>query len=113
MTEIFKDIVQACPNIKAVVIHGEEPHKVIVKNGGFIPLEMIFNKTQNVAHGSRLSNNFYHSCEWIIYTDVVVETVTKTQYLWSPQRIETRFYLSQLVTQLKKGRHESKSRRME
>ena len=75
MTEIFKDIVQACPNIKAVVIHGDEPHKVIVKNGGFIPLEMIVNKTQNVAHGSRLSNNFYHSCEWIIYTDVVVETV--------------------------------------
>jgi hypothetical protein len=25
MTEIFKDIVQACPNIKALVIHGEEP----------------------------------------------------------------------------------------
>ena len=75
MTEIFKDIVQACPNIKAVVIHGEEPHKVIVKNGGVIPLELIVNKTQNVAHGSRLSNNAYRSCEWIIYTDVVVETV--------------------------------------
>jgi hypothetical protein len=75
MTEIFKDIFQACPNIKAVVIHGEEPHKVIVKNGGFIPLELIVNKTHNVAHGCRLSNNAYHSCEWIIYTDVVVETV--------------------------------------
>jgi hypothetical protein len=75
MTEIFKDIFQACPNIKAVVIHGEEPHKVIVKNGGFIPLELIVNKTHNVAHGCRLSNNAYRSCEWIIYTDVVVETV--------------------------------------
>jgi hypothetical protein len=75
MTEIFKDIVQACPNIKAVVIHGEEPHKVIVKNGGVIPLELIVNKTQNVAHGSMLSNNAYRSCEWIIYTVVVVETV--------------------------------------
>ena len=75
MTEIFKDIVQACPNIKAVVIHGEEPYKVIVKNGGVIPLELIVNKTHNVAHGCRLSNNAYRSCEWIIYTDVVVETV--------------------------------------
>ena len=75
MTEIFKDIVQACPNIKAVVIHGVEPHKVIVKNGGVIPLELIVNKTCNVPHGCRLSNNTYRSCEWIIYTDVVVETV--------------------------------------
>jgi hypothetical protein len=38
MTVIFKDLLQACPNIKAVVIHGEEPYKVIVKNGGVIPL---------------------------------------------------------------------------
>jgi hypothetical protein len=65
----------ARPNIKGVVIHGEEPHKVIVKNGGFIPLELIVNKTHNVAHGCRLTNNAYRSCEWIIYTDVVVETV--------------------------------------
>jgi hypothetical protein len=75
MAEIFKDIFQACPNIKAVVIHGEEQHKVIVKNDGFIPLELIDNKTHNVAHGCRLTNNAYRSCEWIIYTDVVVETV--------------------------------------
>jgi hypothetical protein len=75
MTDIFKDIVQACPNIKAVVIHGEEPYKVIVKNGGVIPLELIVNKTHNVAHGCRLSRNAYCSCEWIIYTDVVVEVV--------------------------------------
>jgi flagellar biosynthesis GTPase FlhF len=75
MTEIFKDIVQACPNIKAVVIHGEEPYKVIVKNGGAIPLELIVNKTHNVAHGCRLSNNAYYPSEWIIYTDVVAEAV--------------------------------------
>ena len=75
MTEISKDIVQACLNIKVVVIHGEEPYKVIVKNGGAIPLELIVNNTHNVAHGCRLSNNAYHSCEWIIYTDVVAEAV--------------------------------------
>ena len=75
MTDIFKDLLQACPNIKAVVIHGEEPYKVIVKNGGAVPLELIVNKTHNVAHGCRLSNNAYHSCEWIIYTDVVAEAV--------------------------------------
>ena len=54
MTDIFKDLRQACPNIKAVVIHGEEPYKVIVKNGGVIPLELIVNKTHNIAHGCRL-----------------------------------------------------------
>jgi hypothetical protein len=75
MTDIFKDIVQACPNIKAVVIHGEEPYKVIVKIGGAIPLELIVNKTHNVAHGCRLSNNAYRSSEWIIYTDVVAKAV--------------------------------------
>jgi hypothetical protein len=75
MTDIFKDLLQSCPNIKAVVIHGEEPYKVIVKNGGDVPLELIVNKTHNVAHGSRLSNNAYHSCEWIIYTDVITEAV--------------------------------------
>jgi hypothetical protein len=73
MTDIFKDLLQACPNIKAVVIHGEERYKVIMKN--VIPLELIVNKTHNVAHGCRLSNNAYHSSEWIIYTDVVVEAV--------------------------------------
>jgi hypothetical protein len=73
MTDIFKDLFQACPNIKAVVIHREEPYKVIVKNGGNVPLELIVNKTHNVAHGCRLSNNAYHSSEWIIYTDVVAE----------------------------------------
>ena len=75
MTDIFKDLLQACPNIKAVVIHGEEPYKVIVKNGGAVPLELIVNKTHNVAHGCRLSNNAYHSFEWIIYIDVVAEAV--------------------------------------
>ena len=75
MTDIFKDLLQACPNIKAVVIHGEEPYNVIVKNGGAVPLELIVNKTHNVTHGCRLSNNAYHSCEWIIYTDVVAEAV--------------------------------------
>jgi hypothetical protein len=74
MTEIF-DLLQACPNIKAVVIHGEKPYKVIVKNGSVIPLELIVNKTHNIAHGCRLSNNAYHSSEWIIYTDVVAEAV--------------------------------------
>jgi len=73
MTDIFKDLLQACPNIKAVVIHGEERYKVIIKN--VIPLELIVNKTHNVAHGCRLSNNAYHSSEWIIYTDVVVKAV--------------------------------------
>ena len=73
MTDIFKDLLQACPNIKAAVIHGEEPYKVIIKN--VIPLELIVNKTHNVAHGCRLSNNVYHSSEWIIYTDVVAKAV--------------------------------------
>ena len=71
MTDIFKDLLQACPNIKAVVIHGEEPYEVIVKNGGGVPLDLIVNKTHNVAHGCRLSNNAYRSCEWIIFTDVI------------------------------------------
>jgi hypothetical protein len=75
MIDIFKDLLQACPNIKAVVVHREEPYKVIVKNGGAVPLELIVNKTHNVAHGCRLSNNVYHSCEWIIYTDVVAKAV--------------------------------------
>jgi hypothetical protein len=75
MTDIFKDLLQACPNIKAVVVHGDEPYKVIVKNGGAVPLELIVNKTHNVAHGGRLSNNAYHSSDWIIYTDVVAEAV--------------------------------------
>jgi hypothetical protein len=75
ITDIFKDLLQACPNIKAVVIQGEEPYKVIIKNGGAVPLELIVNKTHNVAHGCRLSNNAYRSCEWIIYTDVVTKAV--------------------------------------
>ncbi len=75
MRDIFKDLRQACPNIKAVVIHEEEPYKVIVKNGGVIPLELIVNKTHNIVHGCRLSNNFYHSSEWIIYTGVIAEAV--------------------------------------
>ncbi len=54
MTDIFKDLLQACPNIKVVVIHGEEPHKVIVKNGSAVLLELIVNKTHNVTHGCRL-----------------------------------------------------------
>ena len=48
MTEIFKDLLQACPNIKAVVIHGEEPYE------GGVPLDLIVNKNHNVAHGCRL-----------------------------------------------------------
>ncbi len=75
MTDIFKDLLQACRNIKVVVIHGEEPYKVIIKNGGVIPLELIVNKIHNIAHGCRLSNKAYRSCEWIIYTDVVAKTV--------------------------------------
>jgi hypothetical protein len=75
MTDIFKDLLQACRNIKVVVIHGEEPYKVIIKNGCVIPLELIVNKIHNIAHGCRLSNKAYRSCEWIIYTDVVAKTV--------------------------------------
>ena len=75
MTDIFKDLLQACPNIKAVVIHGEEPYEVIIKIGGGVPLDLIVNKNHNVAHGCRLSNNAYRSCEWIIYTDVIAEAV--------------------------------------
>ena len=75
MTDIFKDLLQTCSNIKVAVIHGEEPYKVIVKNSGAVPLELIVNKTHNVVHGCRLSNNAYCSCEWIIYTDVVTEAV--------------------------------------
>jgi len=82
MTEIFKDIVQACPNIKAVVIHGEEPYKVIIKNGGTVPLELIVNKTHNIPHGCRLSNNAYRSCEWIICTDVVSEAVAILPFIF-------------------------------
>jgi hypothetical protein len=74
MTEIFKDLLQACPNIKAVVIHGEKPYKVIVKNGGGVPLELIVNKNHNVAHGCRLTNNAYLSCEWIIYTTLMLSS---------------------------------------
>ena len=48
MTDIFKDLLQACPNIKAVVIHGEEPYE------GGVPLDLIVNKNHNVAHGCRL-----------------------------------------------------------
>jgi hypothetical protein len=112
MTDIFKDLLQACPNIKAVVIHGEEPYKVIVKNGGAVPLELIVNKTHNVANGCRLSNNVYRSCEWIIYTDVVAEAVA---ILLDQDAIplDTRFYLSQLGTPLKERRHKSESERME
>jgi hypothetical protein len=75
MTEIFKDLLQACPNIKVVVIHGEEPYKVIVKNGDGVQLELIVNKNHNVAHGCRLTNNAFCSCEWTTYTDVVAEAV--------------------------------------
>jgi len=77
MTDIFKDFLHACLNIKVAVIHGEEPYKVIIKNGGAVPLELIVNETHNVAHGCRLSNsnNAYCSCEWIIHTDVVTKAV--------------------------------------
>ena len=65
---IFKDLLQACPNIKAVVIHGEEPYE------GGVPLDLIVNKNHNVAHGCRLTNNAYLSCEWIIYTTLMLSS---------------------------------------
>ncbi len=61
MTDIFKDFLHACLNIKVAVIHGEEPYKVIIKNGGAVPLELIVNKTHNVAHGCRLSKHLSNS----------------------------------------------------
>ncbi len=62
-------------------------------------------QTMPIIPVSGLSTLMLSPKQWRFY-------LTKTQYLWSPQRIETRFYLSQLRTPLKTRRHKSESGRM-
>ena len=113
MTDIFKDLLQTCSNIKVAVIHGEEPYKVIVKNSGAVPLELVVNKTHNVVHGCRLSNNVYCSCEWIIYTDVVTKAVVILLDQDALVTTEDRNEILLKPTWMKKRRHASESGRME
>lgn len=61
--QTFKDLIEECPNLKAVIVHGKEPFKFVVGNGKWVPENRIVNKTKQNGAIKTDGLTYKHTCQ--------------------------------------------------